>query len=182
MSYENSPPEWRKWFGRIITIDPTKCQRFQCGGFAVNANNHPVEIIQPNAQVDRILEGIRDGRLKDITESHRHGMGIRGIEHTATSSEDTGKRVYITVDRNGGLAIKAVETPEEIAKCEAIIKERKIIIPDEYKIAAPIGYEGRVKPGEESLVLHNLEEKVQSANSKVFGTAQVYKPGPNKVN
>jgi hypothetical protein len=181
MSYETSPPEWRKWFGRVITIDPTKCQRFQCGGFSVNAHNHPIEIIQPNAQVNQILEGLKDGRLKDITESHKQGMSIKGIGHTATKSEDTGKRVYITVDKNGGLAIKSAETPEEIAKCEDAIKKRGIIIPDEYKIAKPLGFEGRVKPGEESLVLHNLEEKVEAANSKVFGSVQTIKPGPHKV-
>lgn len=182
MSYETKPPEWRKWFGRIITIDPTKCQRFQCGGFSINAHNHPVEIIQPDAQVDKILEGIRDGRLKDITDSHRKGMGIRGIGHSGTTSEDTGKRVYITVDRNGGLAIKAAETPAEVAKCEAEIKRQGIIIPDEYKIADPIGAEGRLLPGQESLVLHNLEQKVEAANKKVFGEAPTLKPGPHRTN
>lgn len=181
MSYENRPPEWRKWFGRIITIDPTKCQRFQCGGFAVNAHNHPVEIIQPDAQVDRILEGLRDGRLRDITDSHQKGLSIPGIGHTATKSENTGKKVYITVDRNGGLAIKAAETPEQIAACDEAIKQRGIIIPDEYKIGAPIGYEGRVKPGEEALILHNLEEKVENANTKVFGASPTIKPGPHKA-
>jgi hypothetical protein len=182
MSYDNKPVEWRKWFGRIITIDPTKCQRFQCGGFSINAHNHPIEIIQPDAQVDRILEGIRDGRLKDITDSHKRGMSIKGIGHTATSSENTGKKVYITVDKNGGMAIKSAETPEEIAVCEYAIKQRGIIIPDEYKIANPIGYEGRVQPGQESLILHNLEEKVEAANTKVFGATPTVKPGPYKVN
>ena len=118
MSYENSPPEWRKSFGRIITIDPTKCRIFNCGGFSVNVHNHPVEIIQPNAQVNKILEGLQDGRLKDITESHKRGLGIKGIGHSATSSEDTGKRVYFTTTTDGGLAIKTAETPEEIALCD----------------------------------------------------------------
>lgn len=181
MSYENRPPEWRKWFGRIITIDPTKCQRFQCGGFFVNASNHPVEIIQPDAQVDRILEGLRDGRLKDITDSHTKGMSIKGIGHTATTSENTGKKVYITVDRNGGMAFKSAETPEEIAACDSQIKKSGIIVPDNYKIAAPLGFEGRIQPGQESLVLHNLEEKIEAANKKVFGETPTIIPGPRKA-
>lgn len=181
MSYENRPPEWRKWFGRIITIDPTKCQRFQCGGFYVNASNHPVEIIQPDAQVDRILEGIRDGRLKDITNSHVQGMHIDGMGHSATSSKDTGKRVYITVDKNGGMAFKSAETPEQIEECEDAIKKRGIIMPDNYKIADPLDIQGRISPGEESLVLHNLQEKVDTANRKVFGETPIIKPGPHKV-
>lgn len=178
MSYENRPPEWRKYFGRIITIDPTKCQKFHCGGFSVNVHNHPVEIIQPDAQVDKILEGLRDGRLKDITDSHRKGMNIAGIGHSATKSVDTGKRVYITVDRNGGMAIKSAETPEEIAQCDSEIKHHGIIIPTEYKIASPIGAEGRLLPGQESLVLHNLQEKVEAANKKIFGDTPIIKPGP----
>lgn len=182
MSYENRPPEWRKWFGRIITIDPTMCQRFQCGGFSVNANNHPVEIIQPDAQVDRILEALRDGRLKDITESHKKGMSIKGIGHSATTSEDTGKRIYITTGKDGSIAIKSAETKEEIEKCEATIKSTGIIVPQDYKFADPIGFEGRLLPGQESLILHNLEEKVANANSKVFGAAPTIKPGPRKVN
>lgn len=181
MSYENTPPEWRKWFGRIITIDPTKCQRFQCGGFFVNASNHPVEIVQPDAQVDRILEGLRDGRLKDITDSHTKGMGIKGIGHSAAKSEDTGKRIYITTDRNGSIAIKAAETPEEIEKCEATIKKTGIIVPQDYKFADPMAFEGRLLPGQESFALHNLEEKVDAANKKVFGDTPTIKPGPRKV-
>lgn len=179
--YENKPAEWRKWFGRIITIDPTKCQRFSCGGFSVNANNHPIEIIQPNAQVDKLLEGLRDGRLKDITDSHQKGMSIKGIGHSATKSEDTGKRVYITVDRNGGIAIKTAESAADIAACEATIKKTGIIVPQDYKVAAPIGFEGRIQPGQEALILHNLEEKVEAANTKVFGAAPTIKPGPRKV-
>ena len=182
MSYESSPPEWRKWFGRTLTIDPTKCSIFSCGGFYVNANNHPIEIIQPNAQVDKILEGLRDGRLKDITDSHNKGMSIKGIGHSATKSENTGKKIYITTDRNGGLAIKAADTPEEIAKCEATIKKTGIIVPQDYKFANPIGFEGRLLPGQESLVLHNLEEKIDAANKKVFGDSPIIKPGPRKAN
>lgn len=181
MSYENRPAEWRHWYGRTVTIDPTKCQRFQCGGFYVNAHNHPVEIIQPDAQVNHILEGLRDGRLRDITDSHTKGMSINGIGHSATTTKDTGKKVYITVDKNGGLAIKAADTPEEIAVCEAAIKQRGIITPDEYRIAAPIGFEGRIKQGEEGLILHQMEEKVEAANTKIFGPTQTIKPGPLKA-
>jgi hypothetical protein len=108
-------------------------------------------------------------------------MYIKGNGHSATKSEDTGKRVYITVDRNGGLAIKSAETPEEIAVCEDAIKKRGIIVPQEYKIADPIGFEGRLRPGEEALILHNLGEKVEAANAKVFGSTPTIKPGPNKV-
>jgi hypothetical protein len=181
MSYENSPPEWRKWFGRIITIDPTNCRIFSCGGFSVNAHNHPVEIIQPNAQVNKILEGLHDGRLKDITESHKRGLGIKGIGHSATSSEDTGKRVYFTTTTDGGLAIKTAGTPEEIAICEATIKKTGVIVPQDYKLELPIGTEGRVQPGQEALLLHGLNELVEKANTKVYGSTPIVKPGPIKT-
>lgn len=142
--------------------------------------SNPVHIISDETQVNKIIEGIKSGLLIDITDNPR-GLVVNGIGHSPAKVENTGKKIYITTDRNGGLAIKSAETPEEIAVCEAQIKKTGIIVPQDYRFADPLATDGRIQPGDMGLVLHNLEEKVANANQKVFGDLPVIKPGPNKV-
>lgn len=180
MGMMEKPAEWRRMYGRTISINMDKCRKFQCGGFFVTVN-HPIDIVQEGAQVDRILNGLRSGELIDITDTHSKGLVIGGIGHSATTSQHTGKKVFITVDRDGGIAIKSAETPEEIAECEAAIAKTGVIVPQDYKISESRGFEGRVQSGQSSLLLHNLSEKIEDINTKVFGSSPTTKTGPNKV-
>src|SRR5208337_4823854 len=160
MSMMDRPKEWRYWYGRKLFL-AEKQNYFRCGGFAVNRVN-PVSFISEDTQVNKIIEAVQAGVLIDITDNK-------------------GKKVYITTDRNGGLVIKAAETPEAIAACDAQIKKTGIIVPQEYKFADPLDTAGRVQGADVALVLHNLEEKVENANHKVFGDLPKVTPGPNKV-
>jgi hypothetical protein len=108
-------------------------------------------------------------------------LKIGGIGHSAAKTENTGKKLFITVDKNGGMAIRAAETPAAIAECESQIKKTGIIVPDDYKIANQLDTVGRIQGGDAMLVLHNLEEKISNANLKVFGETPPIKPGPHKV-
>lgn len=175
MSMMDRPPEWRFWYGRKLFL-AEKQNFFRCGGFAVNRTN-PVSFVSEDTQINKIIEAVNAGILIDITDSNR-GLVIGGIGHSSARMENTGKKVYITQDRNGGMAFKSAETPEEIAACDAEIKQHGIIIPNEYKIADPLDIAGRIQGGDMSLVLHNLEEKVSNANQKVFGDLPTIKPGP----
>lgn len=170
------PPEWRYWYGRRIFL-ADKVSSFRCGGCYLTRTN-PVHIISDDTQVNKIIEGIKTGQLIDITDNPR-GLVVAGIGHSPAKVENTGRKIYITTDRNGGLAIKAAETPEEIATCESQIKKTGVIVPQDYKFADPFDAAGRVQGQDIALVLHNLEEKVANANHKVFGQAPVIKPGPH---
>lgn len=179
MSIMDRPPEWRYWYGRRLFLSE-KQNFFRCGGFSVNRHS-PVSFVSEDTQVNQVIDAVKAGVLIDITDNPK-GLQIGGIGHSATKVENTGKKLYITTDKNGGMAIKSAETPAEIAACEAQIQKSGIIVPHEYKVADPLdglGF-GRVQPGDASLVLHNLEEKVSNANQKVFGDLPVTKPGPHK--
>jgi hypothetical protein len=178
MSIMDKPPEWRRWFGRKVFLTD-KATHFRCGGLNVTRMS-PVSFISEETQVNQVIDAINSGILIDITDNPR-GLVLKGIGHSPTKMEDTGKRIYITTGKDGGLAIKAAETPEEIAVCEAQIASKGIIIPNEYKLAKPLDVTGRLEGGDASLVLHNLEEKIASANAKVFGDLPTIKPGPHKV-
>jgi hypothetical protein len=178
MSILDAPPAWRYWYGRKLFL-AEKQNFFRCGGFAVNRVN-PVSFVSENTQVNKIIEAVEAGVLIDITDN-KGGLVIRGIGHGAAKVENTGKKIYITTDKNGGLAIKSAETPEEIAACEAQIKKTGIIVPQEYKFADPLDTAGRVQGADVALVLHNLEEKVENANQKIFGNLPKITPGPHKV-
>jgi len=178
MSMMDRPKEWRYWYGRKLFL-AEKQNYFRCGGFAVNRVN-PVSFVSEDTQVNKVIEAVQAGVLIDITDN-KGGLMVRGIGHGVAKMENTGKKVYITTDRNGGLAIKAAETPEAIAACDAQIKKTGIIVPQEYKFADPLDTAGRVQGADVALVLHNLEEKVENANHKVFGDLPKVTPGPNKV-
>lgn len=172
------PASWRYWYGRRVFL-ADKANIFRCGGCYLTRSN-PVHIISDDTQVNKIIEGLDAGVLIDITDNPR-GLVVNGIGHSAARVQNTGKKIYITTDRNGGLAIKSAETEEEIAACEAQIKQTGIIVPQEYKIATPLDTVGRVGGQDVALVLHNLEEKVANANQKVFGDLPKIQPGPHKV-
>lgn len=178
MSIMDRPPEWRQWYGRRVFL-AEKQNFFRCGGCYLTRHN-PVHIISEETQINKIMEAVDSGILIDITDNPK-GLRIGGIGHTPTKMENTGKKIYITTDRNGGMAIKSAETPEEIDKCDAQIKKTGIIVPHEYRIAEALGVEGRIGPEHMGLVLHNLEEKVANANHKIFGDTPTIKPGPHKV-
>lgn len=177
MGLMDKPPEWRYWYGRRVFLSD-KATNFRCGGCYLTRMN-PVHIISDDTQVNKIIEGVQSGILIDITDNPR-GLQIGGIGHSPAKVENTGKKIYITTDKNGGLAIKAAETREEIAECESQIKKTGIIVPHEYKFADPLDTVGRVNGSDVALVLHNLEEKVSNANQKVFGDLPHIKPGPIK--
>lgn len=178
MSIMDRPAEWRYWYGRKLFL-AEKQNYFRCGGFAVSRSN-PVSFVSEDTQVNKVIDAVHTGILIDITDSN-NGLVIGGIGHTRAKTENTGRKVYITTDKNGGLAIKAAETPEEIAICEEQIKKTGIIVPQEYRFADPLDTAGRVSGADVSLVLHNLEEKVENANQKVFGDLPKVTPGPHKV-
>ena len=178
MSIMDRPKEWRYWYGRKLFL-AEKQNFFRCGGFAVNRVN-PVSFVSEDTQVNKIIEAVEAGILIDITDN-KGGLMIKGIGHGTAKMENTGKKIYITTDRNGGLAIKSAETPEEIAVCDAQIKKTGIIVPQDYRFADPLDTAGRVAGGDVALVLHNLEEKVTNANQKIFGDTPTIKPGPHKV-
>lgn len=179
MGLMEKPQDWRYWYGRRVFL-ADKVNVFRCGGCYLTRNN-PVHIVNDDTQVNKIIEGIQAGLLIDITDNPK-GLVLNGIGHSPAKVENTGRKIYITTDRNGGLAIKAAETPEEIAACEEQIKKTGIIVPQEYKFAQLLDTTGRVNCQESALVLHNLEEKVANANHKVFGDLPKITPGPNKVN
>lgn len=178
MSMMDRPPAWRYWYGRKLFL-AEKQSFYRCGGFAVSRVN-PVSFVSEDTQVNKIIEAVEAGILIDITDSDK-GLVIGGIGHSRAKVENTGKKVYITTDKDGGLAIKSAETPEEIEACEAQIKKTGIIVPQDYKFADPFDTAGRVQGADVALVLHNLEEKVENANQKVFGNLPKVIPGPHKV-
>lgn len=176
MSIMDQKSELRYWYGRRVFL-ADKVSFFRCGGCYLTRAN-PVHIISEDTVVDKVVEAIKAGILIDITDNPK-GLKLTGIGHSAPKSENTGKKIYITTDKNGGLAIKAAETAEEVAACDAQIKKTGIIVPHEYKIAERhLEALGRIQPGDAPLVLHNLEEKVASANQKIFGDLPKVKPGP----
>lgn len=182
MSIMDKSSEHRYWHGRRVFL-ADKANNFRCGGCYLTRMN-PVLIINaddPFIQIHKIVEAVQASILIDITDNPR-GLKVGGIGHSATKMENTGKKLFITVDKNGGMAIKSAETPEEIAECEKQIKKTGIIVPTEYKVANPLDTVGRIQGGDAALVLHNLEEKISNANLKVFGETPTIKPGPHKVN
>lgn len=181
MSIMDKSPDMRYWHGRRIFL-ANKANNFRCGGCYLTRMN-PVLIVNaddPFIQIHKIIEGVREGILIDITDNP-NGLRIGGIGHTAAKVENTGKKLFITVDKNGGMAIKSAETPEDIAICEKQIKKTGIIVPDDYKIAEQLDTVGRIQGGDAMLVLHNMEEKISNANLKVFGETPTIKPGPHKT-
>lgn len=178
MSIMDRPREWRYWYGRKLFL-AEKQNFFRCGGFAVNRVN-PVSFVSEDTQVNKIIEAVQAGILIDITDN-KGGLVIRGIGHSAAKVENTGKKIYLTTDKNGGLAVKAAETQEEIEACDAQIKKTGIIVPQEYRFADPLDTSGRISGGDIALVIHNLEEKVATANQKIFGDLPKVIPGPHKV-
>ena len=179
MSILDKPPEWRRWFGRKVFLTE-KSNHFRCGGLNVTRMN-PVAFVSEDTQVNQVVDAIERGILIDITDNP-NGLVLAGIGHSPTRIQDTGKMIYITTGRDGGLAIKAAESPEEIAKCEEQIKNKGIIIPNEYKLASPLDVTGRLDGVGAALVIQEMEEKIANANSKVFGNSpQIIKPGPHRV-
>lgn len=178
MSIMDRPPEWRRWYGRKLFLARAH-STFYCGGFYVNRVN-PVALVSEQTQVNKVVEAIEKGILIDITDNDKD-LIIGGIGHSATRTQDTGKKVYFTTTTDGGLAIKTADTPEEIAMCEETIKKTGVIVPQDYKVEPPIGVDGRVQPGQETFLLHGLNELVEKANTKVYGPAPTIKPGPIKT-
>jgi hypothetical protein len=178
MSIIDRPAEWRRWYGRKLFLAKSH-STFYCGGFYVNRVN-PVALVNEQTQVNQIITAVQKGILIDITDNNQ-GLIIDGIGHSIAKTEDTGKKVYFTTTTDGGLAIKAADTPEEIARCEDTIKKTGVIVPQDYKVEPPIGADGRVQPGQESILLHGLNELVEQANTKVYGPTPTIKPGPIKT-
>lgn len=178
MSVMEKPPEWRYWFGRKVFLSE-KAPNFRCGGLNVTRLN-PVAFVSEDTQVNQVIDAIRAGVLIDITDNPK-GLVLAGIGHSPAKTTDTGKMIYITSGRDGGLAIKSAESPEEIAICEEQIKHKGIIIPAEYKLADPLDVTGRLDGADASMVLQGMQENVERANLKIFGESPKIAPGPHKV-
>jgi len=180
MSISERPDRSRYWHGRKVFLS-NKQSFFRCGGVSLNRAN-PVLIIDiddPFIQVHHVEKAVEEGILLDITDNNK-GLGVDGIGHTNTKIENTGKKVYITEGRDGGMAIIGADTPEESAAYDLKLQRTHVIVPDNYKIAAPLDQSGRLMhPEDMGLVLQNLGEKIEAANQKVEQQGLLWRVGGN---
>ena len=162
----------RYWHGRRVFLS-NKVNKLQFGGVSLNRTN-PVLIINMDdpflkSNMNRVESYIEDGTLIDITDS-QEGLATEGVSHSGAKIEDTGRKVYITMGRDGSMSITGADTPEEVNSREIQMQRNGVIIPDadKYKIGERLDNRGRlVNPGDLNLVLQSLGEQVEGINTKV---------------
>lgn len=104
--------------GRVLALNLEKARRFQCGGFFLGGRQ-PWSMVAPEAQMDRIHQGVLSGVLVDITDTHKKGTRIGGTEVGAVTEEKTTKKVYISF-MPGGMGLTGCNMPTIITAAEGV--------------------------------------------------------------
>ena len=80
--------------GRTLALNPEKARRFQCGHFVLFPTC-PYAVVQPEADMGSLRQGLLEGRLLDITDQPRAGVQTEHATLQAVKREDIpGKIVY----------------------------------------------------------------------------------------
>ena len=139
--------------GRVMSLNLIERRHWQCGGFSVSSNN-PVSAVSPMTQQHKIREAILQGILIDITDQPDKGLRMKGSRTTGTTVEDTGNKVFITVDKNGGMAVMAPDSSQSQDKMEETVNNGDVVIPENFTIGdVSKGAKFRVKPENVSIAL-----------------------------
>jgi hypothetical protein len=128
--------------GRLLTFNPEKATKFQCGGFIIS-NRRPSAVVTPDARMESIHRALQAGILVDITDE-KQGIKTEHSHLGGVSESDTGKKVYFgTPELFRGLDLACLkdateedavsgeticvmtEDPEEQRQIEERIAERK---------------------------------------------------------
>lgn len=120
--------------GRVMALDLTQRRAWQCGGFSVSMNS-PVSTVSTMTVQRSIRQALLEGILIDITDQPDKGLHIKGSRTTAATIEDTGRKVFITVDRNGGMAVMSPKDDAQQLAMDESVNNGDVVIPDNPEIA-----------------------------------------------
>lgn len=164
-------PKPRDLVGRILSINPNVCTRFQCGGFSVNVTR-PLCTVGPEAQQNQLHQALLDGRLMDITDQNIEGVHNSSGSHTPTKNlGDTGPKFYIQRDHKGNVLVAVPKDEKEEEEFDQDVATKGCIHQDALrtKIADhALTGEGLISADNADQVLSNMVNKIDEARGKYY--------------
>jgi len=79
--------------GRMLTLNPEKALKFQCGGFVLGPK-HMCDVVGPRAQMAQIRRALEAEILIDITDADK-GIKTKYSTLSGVEKSDTGQKAYV---------------------------------------------------------------------------------------
>lgn len=109
--------------GRTLMLNTALASKFQCGGFSLGML-HMIGVVTTDTQLIPVLKALAEEKLIDITDSDKaDGIKNRHGSASAVKTEETGRKVFLTKDMSGNMAVVVPKNAKEQAKFERQIEK-----------------------------------------------------------